>query len=389
MKKSLLSGFAVLAVGATLITAAPTQAAVSATNGGINVGSAELVASDPQLPFTMDGSFANLKTGPNTVETWVTDFTTTYHYTGTPENPLATKLADATINMNGFAGVGWLVNIYDAGNGTLIGMSHRESDTFSPNCAFFLGLMKSTDGGKSWTYLGDVVAPQVNGSQTYNVGGAPYLIVGNYLYVYFNEHTSGGRKRLGVARTPLPDLLTAVSNNTVPAFVKYAGGTWTQSGLTGVADNIIPNGETTAGNTQPDMHSDAAYSRALGKYILTVQTHGQGKLLLFTSSDGVTWGEQTTIDETDSNNYIQAYSSIYGLDDSANDGHEVGSDFYIYYPRKDWPNNYSYDELYRRRIVISSSGTVDEYRAADSFTANQQGAGAGRISRGTGPSTPR
>ncbi len=98
--------------------------------------------------------------------------------------------------------------------------------------------------------------------------------------------------------------------------------------------------------------------------------------------------EQTTIDETDSNNYIQAYSSILRSRRLANDGHEVGSDFYIYYPRKDWPNNYSYDELYRRRIVISSSGTVDEYRAADSFTANQQGAGGGRISRGTGPSTP-
>ncbi len=130
-------------------------------------------------------------------------------------------------------------------------MSHRESDTFSPNCAFFLGLMKSTDGGKSWTYLGDVVAPQVNGSQTYNVGGAPYLIVGNYLYVYFNEHTSGGRKRLGVARTPLPDLLTAVSNNTVPAFVKYAVEPGRRAGSRGSPTTSSPTEKRRRGTRSP------------------------------------------------------------------------------------------------------------------------------------------
>ncbi len=145
-------------------------------------------------------------------------------------------------------------------------------------------------------------------------------------------------------------MLSAAAVGEVIAWHKYNSGTWTQDGLVGVGSNIITDIVTTG--YYYDVHSDAAYNRTLGKYMLTVQTHSLGQLLIYFSIDGINWGDRVVIDETDENNFIQAYSFFAGLIDATDDSREVGNEFYIIFPRKDWPDHYNYDELYRRLITI-------------------------------------
>ena len=347
------------------------QANVAAAADSINIGRAELLYMDSQMPLTMDASFATLKLDSNNMQFFENDrgvSTTPLRYHGPLDAPLQTHDANASMDFSGFntgntggASGLWIPNIYDDGSGTLIGLTHREDYTGGGGF-FAIGLSKSTDKGASWKYLGDVLRPYVNNAPSpdfgySNIGGVPYLIVGSYMYVYFNEHTgitAAGTKKLAVARALASDVVAAASNNTVPLFYKYANGVWTENGLTGNGDNIIPGGEILQSNqgSSLDFHSDAAYCTPLGKYLITVQTHSQGKLLLFTSADGINWGDETIVDYTPG--VMQPYSCFASLNsDASSDCRVVGSEFYLYYPCKDY-NNYGVDTLYRRRITIGS-----------------------------------
>jgi autotransporter-associated beta strand protein len=345
---------------------------VAAQTNVINIGDAELLYADSQMPFTMDASFATLKRDSNTMQFFETDRGTSVYplrYHGPLAYPLQTHDANAGWNFSGIytGGVSgpWLGNIYDNGSGTLIGIIHRED--FSANLGFFaIGLAKSTDGGANWKYLGDIVRPYGNnavGNFSYsNIGGVPYLIVGDYMYVYFNEHTtadSTGHKRLAVARALTSDIMAAAATNSVPVFYKYAGGVWTQNGLTGLADNIIPNGDSAHTNfsVSEDFHSDAAYCAPLGMYLITVQTQSRSQLLLFTSTNGLDWGNETVVDYAPG--YSQPYSTFASLNaDASNDCHVVGNEFYLIYPRKN-VNNYNDNTLYRRRITFGPVQNTD------------------------------
>ena len=206
--------------------------------------------------------------------------------------------------------------------------------------------------------MGNVLAPQGNGSaanlQYSNCGGVPMLTVGNYFYIYYNERVgpnAGDAEYPAVARATISSVMSAFANNTVPAFYKYNDGTWTQPALTGLGSPILPNSVSTnaawAGFGWPgvpvnttgayDVHSDAAYCSALGEYILTVDTCGGGELLLYTSSDGVNWGNKTVVDYA--SGCWQPYSTLVGFDSSASaTSGTVGASFDLYFTRKSTSN---------------------------------------------------
>ena len=93
----------------------------------------------------------------------------------------------------------------------------------------------------------------------------------------------------------------------------------------------------------------AAFCTALREYLLTVQTHGAGKLLLFSSPDGLDWSLETIIDHV-SNGAIQPYSSFVDFDGPSADCHTVDDDFFIYFPRKG--PDHDHDYMYRRSVKI-------------------------------------
>ena len=319
----------------------------------ITIGPAELLYSDAQMPLTMDGSFATLRRDATTVYVWHTFGTETAKYFGPLNAPLQMQVwlkgQSQLWNMNGFDGTPWLYNVYEVSpGGPLLGFIHRENGLGPP---FEIGMGYSTDGGDNWTYLGDILKPQCDQQ---NPGGVPYLVVGSYFYVYFNEWPlpCGTQKRMGVVRALVADVVAAAANGQVVPWKKHSNGAWTEDGFTGVASNIIAD---EASDEAYDFHADAAYSTALGKYIITLDHYTLGQLLLYTSLDGVTWSERTVVDQAPDPTYTQPYSSIVGLSGGvANDMHIVDSDFYIIYPRKNQRVDYNYDELYRRRITIDA-----------------------------------
>lgn len=333
------------------------------------IGSPEVIYQDAQLPYTMDASWATLREKDGSTTFFQTAMGLKPYYfrhSGTPDNPLKTLLPPYSFDYRGhnetWPSGCWLPNIYQQSDGSLIGFVHREDLHPSNGRAdggnnFFIGISTSHDRGVSWTYLGDVLATRGNGSTNpgfANIGGVPYLIVNEYAYIYFNERSgpnASDERFLAVARASLRDLAAASATRTAPRFQKYSNGTWNEDGMTGMGSEIIPGSRCRNDSpTAYDFHSDAAYCKPLGRYLITVQTHATHELKLYSSSNGLNWCFEKNLDVAPG--CMLPYSSIVGFGkDSAPDSHEVGSEFYIHYPRKNL-SSYDEDTLCRIKCTI-------------------------------------
>ena len=331
------------------------------TYGRITIGPLTRIYSDPQMPYTMDASWATLKNADGSMtffETAMGKFPYYFRHTGPYSDPLKTQLDKFNWDYNGYNNTWpsgcWLDNIYKVSKDTLLGFVHREdlypaNNNQYPRDRYFIGLARSFDGGTNWKYLGDIIGTTRNTLTTAggsNVGGVPSLVVDDHFLVYYNERLeSVNSTALSVARAKVSDVIQAMKKDQVYQFTKYNNGSWTENAFTGTGSNIIPDFEPPF-----DFHSDATYCKPLGKYLITVQTHGLNKLYLYQSTDGVNWGERITLD--DSPGYSQPYSSFVGFDSEASDDcFTVGSAFYIYIDRKS-TSNYDYDEMYYRKVTI-------------------------------------
>ncbi len=333
------------------------------------IGSPEVIYHDDRMPYTMDASWATLREKDGTTTFFQTAMGLKpyfFRHSGTPDDPLKAALPPYSFDYRGHnethpSGC-WIPNFYQQKDGTLVGFVHRE-DLFPSNGRkdggnnFFIGIATSKDGGLSWTYLGDVLATRGNGSSNpgfANIGGVPYLIVNGYAYVYFNERSgtnASDDRFLAVARASLRDLAAASASGRAPRFQKYRDGAWTEDGMTGLGSEIIPGSRCRNDSpTAYDFHSDAAYCRPLGRYLITVQTHASNELKLYTSLNGLDWCFEKHLDVAPG--CMLPYSTIVGFgNDSAPDSHEVGNEFYIYFPRKT-RSNYDEDTLCRIKCTI-------------------------------------
>ncbi|MFT4029260.1 MAG: hypothetical protein QM675_05235 [Protaetiibacter sp.] len=330
----------------------------------IELGPAELLYADANMPTQMDQSFATIKKDANTFYSYMVNSydPDLYRWYGPADNPLQTldfKKTDMTswIDMNGLdAGYGmyeiWMPNMYKISATELIAFTHNEKYPGSEGRGlpmFTMGIAYSADGGASWEFCGEIIRP---GHDRLNIGGSPYIIKDGYFYLYYNEGTratndysAGWPRSLGVARASVSAVVAAARTHTVTPWLKYAGGTFGTNALTGVGDTIIQNTYL-----DHDAHADASYSTALGKYLLTVQTEYQGKLLLYSSSDGITWSMEHIVDSV-AGGYMQPYSSFVDLEGGSDDGSTVDDDFYIQYERKP-QGDYDHDDLYRKQVSI-------------------------------------
>lgn len=331
----------------------------------IKIGKAELLYTEDEIPIRYDGSLSTIRRdgtmyffhsfGCRLEPASKRRSRHSWHH-GTPLDPLKihlfSKTDDNFWDYNGYyqnmkeEGI-WILGMYKRENGDLLGITHSEVQAFpggKRNQVFSIGLGYSTDDGASWTYCGEIVRA---GNPHTNVGGGAYVIAGDYLYVYYNDRERSAReKKLCVARARLSEVLRDASQHRVGKWFKYRDGKWDTPGLSDRAGaNVIPK---VYGNE--DLHADAAYCTALGKYLLTVQTHAANKLLLFSSADGVNWVQEAIVDTADKGE-MQPYSSFVDFDGPADDCREVDGHFYVYYPRKRL-DNHEIDTMYRRLITI-------------------------------------
>ncbi len=347
---------------------------VNAEVPGLAIGEPEFMykVDDVTVP-TIDGSLSTWKKDDNNLYILNGKWDDFKLYYGPLNNPYQNYVGKSRIDHNGWIGLTWIQGVYKYSDGTLLGFVHREaywSDS-SQDC-FYIGLAKSTDNGLNWKYLGDVLKPYVNykepvlngvNSACGNIAGVPYLIVGNDLYLYYMEQT-GTEKRTSVAKAALSDVKSAIDSNTVTPFYKYSNGTWTEPGMGGIGSNIIPGGTVPnegvdywQGNKLFDFHSDAAYSSGLGKYLITVNDESNGRLLLFSSPDGLNWSEETVLDDSANGAYFRpVYSCFMSLSPgTSEDCSTVGNDFYILYPRDMRNNGQRY---YRIHCVVGGDGRI-------------------------------
>ena len=344
------------------------RAEAASTMARLEIGSPEVIYTDDRIPYTMDASWATLRQPDGTTTFFHTAMGHKPYYfrhAGTPDNPLQTELPAYSFDYSGhnhtWPSGCWLPNIYQHSDGSLIGFCHRE-DLYPSNGRndggqnFFIGLAKSTNGGSHWTYLGDVITTRGNGATNpafANLGGVPYLIVDGYVYVYFNEHdgpTASDHRYLSVARASLSDVTSATTSRK-PRFQKFRDGRWTEDGMTGLGSEIIPDSRFRNDSSNAfDFHSDAAYCKPLGRYLITVQTHSDNTLKLYSSADGLHWLFEKNLDT--SPGCMHPYSSIVGFgNDSTPDSHVVGNTFYIYFPRKGF-TDYNAETLCRIKCTI-------------------------------------
>ena len=254
----------------------------------------------------------------------------------------------------------------DPANGTLLLLYHAEVWPNGDASRFYVhfGLAKSTNGGASWTDLGEILTPHVPyttvNPQTEDMGDGSFAVVSsggtNYLYIYFSEP---GEATVATARAPLADVLNAAENQgSVVPFYKYYQGAWNEPGEGGNASNI----DTTNGSIA---YADVSYNTDIQRYIMIgFANYPATELDMLESSDGLTWTNRQVVFTQAGDNDV--YTSIVGL---GNDPSMSGSSFYLYYV--DRVNGYPVE---RRTLSCSSSTGYNgkgSYHAQDDFSSTQ------------------
>lgn len=297
----------------------------------------------------------------------------------------------------------WMPNIYQINDQELLGFVHVENyegcgiyffggDTPQSACIhqpiYRIGLAYSRDGGMSWQWLGTILTPHYNENVTSNLGGVPYLVVGDYLYVYFNETlcnifmqntqgqflgkngeayndlaaaldiTKGGgiihnpscrgidNQYISVARSPIASVIESARRGQLSEWKKFSGttqqgATWSEPALGGKGSRVSPQ---TVGAFAGvfDSHGDAAFSKTLGKYLMfanwcctdALMQHGSNGMYMLVSEDGLEWSESHLIFPASPSNGRTQYQTVIGKPDdfSSNDFSVVGNSFYLLYP---------------------------------------------------------
>ncbi|MBD3239421.1 MAG: hypothetical protein GF331_02460 [Chitinivibrionales bacterium] len=282
----------------------------------------------------------------------------------------------------------YLKNLYDMGGGALLGFLHMEyllgcranAPWYPAN--YTIALCRSRDIGRTWTFMGDIIGvhnldfygacssadTNAIAGNACNIGGAPYLVVGEHFYVYYNEagpvprHPSAvlSERRHCVARAPVSEVLAAARLDTprVTSWEKWDGKGWNgEDGLTGLGAEVLPAPPPRTGF---DMSNDAAFCAPLGEYLLTAHQYvhpvdppHKDRLVLFRSKDGLRWRLGPTLFEAETLDRHPTYSCFASLsDDASADCSIVGTQFTVYFRNMRFEPEHA-DDLPLWRVDVS------------------------------------
>jgi hypothetical protein len=254
-------------------------------------------------------------------------------------------------------------------NQELIGVVHLEKDQCinsggNPDypAKYAIGLAYSDDLGDNWLFLGDIIHPYFY-MNDYNIGGCPALIIGNYLYIYFNEWANDKDGNLnmwpGVAREKW-EIIKVEARKTFNSIIRNSANpsvfTDNVKFKKHEDDNNPFDGDGIVGRAKPiaalpdhaqlDSHTDAVYCKAINKYLLILKANRRcitcipkiidvaEQLYMFESDDGVAWKNPLIVAESQANrsSAIPSYSFFASLENTAStDCRSVDENFVIYY----------------------------------------------------------
>jgi hypothetical protein len=125
-------------------------------------------------------------------------------------------------------------------NGILFMLYHAEFHNNNDFQQFYstIGIAYSLDNGDQFFDLGKIIQStyQLNNSKPIvaEMAGAPFVIDGDYLYVFFRDTISANQQHnLAVARCTLEALSESTSDQLTPTFYKYFNGAFLEPGISG------------------------------------------------------------------------------------------------------------------------------------------------------------
>lgn len=274
-------------------------------------------------------------------------FTTTV---GTLDNPLGTDdPEDVSVSPNpssainpiypsyGYMGGGPVYQVPAGmpGAGNLLATYHAEL----PNDALYaaLGLAASTDDGRTWTDLGEII--RLNqaysvGLDGFEIGDGPLVLSPDhkYFYLYFPDWIANGTLNLtdaqgvntttdvSVARAPVSAVLAAAFGpkpHHAVAFQKSYQGSWIlQPAIGGASTDLNPH-------SLYQGYLDIQFSSFLQRYVMIISN--DTNFGYSESPDGLHWTLPTLLGNFET---IAAYPTSVGLGD---DPHILGKSFYVYF----------------------------------------------------------
>lgn len=283
------------------------------------------------LNWWNDGCFGVVKNGAD-YSFYAANGSTTSKTTGALDNIAGTVSysSKAIQNMKhtyNYAAGGPIYN--DADTGNLIMIYHFEKHRAGDPTRFYsgLGMAKSTDGGNTFSDIGEIVTANVsydsvNCPTIVEMMGGAYTIKDGYMYVYFADYLeSGEMNSLSVARASLSDILTAAAGGNATSFSKYYSGTFSQPGIAGLSSSLISGNPSTR-------WMDVTYNSYLNRFVMVVaqNTSSTGVNLFMTSSvDGINWDARVQIESEAGESF---YPTLVGTE---SDPKVTGNSFYIYY----------------------------------------------------------
>lgn len=262
----------------------------------------------------------------------------------------------------------FLKNVIDLGKGELLGLLHLEyMKNYINNppvypAIYRIGLCYSRNSGDSWTFCGDIIGVNDTTHDTvdmaFNIGGAPYLIIDGFIYVYFNEKSPVSKQYPSVARAELSSVVSAARASNVTKWLKYNKNSknFDQDGISGLGSPVI-------NREYLDVHSDATYCNYLKKYLLIVRENSDPGLFMYISADGIEWSRTQKLASDNIDQGVQrhpVYPFFVSLSDGSNsDMSIVGKEFYVYFINIHWPLSYNWVgtdlPLNRLKITVKSS----------------------------------
>ncbi len=274
-------------------------------------------------------------------------FTTT---AGTLDNPLGSGYPqDVSVSPNpvrsvnpiypsyGYMGGGPLFQVPPEmpGAGNLLATYHAEL----PNDELYaaLGLAASTDNGRTWTDLGEIIRlnqAYAVGLDGFEIGDGPLVLSPDhkYFYLYFPDWIANGglhtvnalgantTTNVSVARAPVKDVLASAFGpepHHAIAFQKFYEGSWIlQPAIGGASTDLNP---TSAYQGYLDIH----FSDYLNRYVMIISN--DTNFGYAESPDGLNWSVPTLLGNFQT---IAAYPTAVGL---GNDPHILGKSYYVFF----------------------------------------------------------